>query len=239
MKSKFKKEPNTCKETFQPDLLLTLTATAIVFACEAAGAVILKNRLSQIETILIIRIFEILFMLILLNYIPKAGFKAFGISCKGTARKDLYKGVKTGILWSSVFAVAAIMAGIFILYCTGKNPLSFLDSSLPKNPFDIALFFFTGALISPIAEELFFRGFLYSYCRQHSVRGGLIVSTVLFALCHIKGSANIIENSAIIVIPLIGGFIFCLSYEYSKSLAAPVIIHLLGNIAIFAINLIN
>lgn len=238
MKSKFKKEPNNCcKETFEPDLLLT--ATAIVFACEAAGAVIFKNRLSQIETILIIRIFEILFMLILLNYIHKAGFKAFGISCKGTARKHLYKGVKTGILWSSVFAVAAILVGIFILCGTGKNPLSFLDSSMPKSSFDIALFIFTGGIISPIAEEFFFRGFLYSYFRQHSVRGGLLVSTVLFALCHIKGSATIIENSVIIVIPLIGGFIFCLSYEYSKSLAAPVIIHLLGNMAIFIINFIN
>ncbi|MBF0468337.1 MAG: CPBP family intramembrane metalloprotease [Desulfamplus sp.] len=214
-----------------------LAATTIILACEAVGGIVLNNILSSLQTIFILRTLELTFMLILLRYMDN-GFEHLGISYRKTGKKTLYKGIKTGIVWSLFFGIAAFIAGVLIFCRTIKPPFDFIASRLPENSYDLALFMFTGCIIGPIAEEFFFRGFLYSCFRRYGVWISIFLSTLLFALCHMPEGGTFSSISNIPPIPLTGGVVFGLSYEYSKSLAAPVIIHALGNMAIFSISFI-
>ncbi|MBF0260006.1 MAG: CPBP family intramembrane metalloprotease, partial [Desulfamplus sp.] len=210
-----------------------LAATAIILACEAIGGIVLNNILSSMQTIFILRTLELTFMLILLKYMDN-GFEHLGISYRKSGKKTLYKGIKAGIVWSMIFGVAAFIIGVLMFCKNSKLPFDFIASKLPENSYDLALFMFTGCIISPFAEEFFFRGFLYSCFRRYGVLISMVISTLLFALCHMPDGRTITDIDNIPLIPLTGGIVFGLSYEYSKSLAAPVIIHVLGNIAIFA-----
>jgi len=219
--------PDKPDKTFQIHILMSATVTVSV--CEACGWAVLNNMLSSIESLLIVRTLELLLMVILLRC-TKGGFQYLGIGYRGRSKTALYNGIRRGLIWSLIFAASALAGAILILSLTGVNPLLFLKSPLPETPSDLAIFLLTGAIISPIAEEFFFRGFIHSYFQRYGVWVAIVTSTLLFAVCHMAGS------SSIPVVPLTGGVVFAMSYEYSKSLAAPVIIHILGNSAIFTIS---
>jgi len=117
--------------------------------------------------------------------------------------------------------VAAVFISIFLF---GINPLDLIDGSPPGGGGrEILLLLLVGAFIAPAAEEIFFRGILYGFLRQWGVAPAMIVSTLLFVLIHPHPSS----------IQAVGGLLFALSYEIEKKLMTPVIIHILGNTALF------
>lgn len=212
---------------------LILTASALVITCEAS-ALFLGTFLSPLESTLIIRCLEITGMVLLIkkytgNHDVKGNGKAF-CQYSGLSGNRLKKGVKCGLLWSLLFGAAVLMAGLSFFFITGSDPLHHLRFSLSHDTGTIFLFLLTGAMVSPIAEELFFRGIIYSYFRKYGVMPSVLISTLLFALCHFRG-----DNLPIVQI--MGGILFALAFEYSGSIASPVIIHILGNMAIFSISL--
>lgn len=221
--------PDKPDKTFQIHLLMAATVT--VSACEACGGAVFKKMLSSMESLLIVRTLELLLMVILLRC-TKGGFQHLGIGYSGRSKTALYNGIRIGLIWSLIFAASALTGSIMILSLTGTDPLLFLKAPLPENSSDLAIFLLTGAIISPIAEEFFFRGFIHSYFQRYGAWVAIVTSTLLFAVCHMA------EGSSIPVVPLTGGVVFAMSYEYSKSLAAPIIIHILGNSAIFTISLL-
>lgn len=81
---------------------------------------------------------------------------------------------------------------------------------------------FLAVLTGPVAEELFFRGFLYGWLRVRiGVVKGLAFSSVLFSMLHMDPVA---------FLPLTGlGILFGLVYERTGSLAAPIAIHVFHN----------
>jgi len=74
----------------------------------------------------------------------------------------------------------------------------------------------------PIAEEMFFRGFLYGWLRKRiGVMQGLFLSAFLFALLHMD---------AVAFFPILGlGLLFGWVYERTGSLAAPIAVHIFHN----------
>jgi membrane protease YdiL (CAAX protease family) len=111
-----------------------------------------------------------------------------------------------------------------------KNPMVFLRNPLPVTGPDITLFFAVGGLIAPAAEEIVFRGLVYGYLRRWGVAAGLVGTTLLFAAAHMA--------SGIPLTQIVGGLVFALAYEKEKNLMVPVVIHVLGNLAIFSLSLI-
>ena len=99
---------------------------------------------------------------------------------------------------------------------------------LPAGGHQLVLFFVLGALIGPIAEEIFFRGILYGFFRRWGVPAAILFSTLLFVLSHVSGTT-------IPITQLIGGILFAVSYEVEKNLLVPITIHSLGNLAIFSL----
>jgi membrane protease YdiL (CAAX protease family) len=105
------------------------------------------------------------------------------------------------------------------------------DLQLRADLFDVGLDTWYGALImligvgvlAPIAEEFFFRGLIYDWCRQ---RWGLWVSALLssawFAIGHI-------DAIGVAVSSFIMGVVLAWAYERTKSLWLTIAIHIITN----------
>jgi membrane protease YdiL (CAAX protease family) len=85
------------------------------------------------------------------------------------------------------------------------------------------LFLFLGAVTAPIAEEVFFRGFLFGmFWRAGRICLGILFTSLLFAAAHISDAYN---TPALLLIGI------CLAWLYyrTRSLVAPIVAHVLNN----------
>ena len=212
-------------EQHQLKFYILLIAAALVVFSDLLLSKVLNSFLLPIITIMIIRIIQIITLLILLRSNP------LNFNLSGFSYQNLKKGIKTGISCSVFLGISAFT--FYLLFNnSGINLLKYLIVILPENNFEIILFFITGGIVAPIAEEMFFRGVIYAYLRKYSILGAIIFSTTFFALSHLP--LNFFP-----IFQIIGGIIFALSFEYSENLAAPIIIHVSGNIAIFSLSFYN
>lgn len=152
-----------------------------------------------------------------------------GMSSIGLARGQILTGMRRGLIWSGVFGICACL-GFAVLYATDVNPLKLIKTPLPPSTQGIILFLAVGGLVAPIAEEVFFRGIVYGFLRQWGVLLALVGTTVIFVLAHAI-------TSRIPVTQMVGGIVFAVAYEVEGSLMVPITIHVLGNMAIFALSL--
>lgn len=83
--------------------------------------------------------------------------------------------------------------------------------------------FVSAAVISPIYEEIFYRGFLYRWLRTRiGFTGALIISSLIFTIVHIP-TYNVMP------VNFFSGVIFALAYERTGSIWPSVVIHGLTN----------
>jgi len=204
----------------------------ILFLCFAAvlaievGTWVVTSK-SPFHPMLILAGARLLQMLLIILIVVTLGK---GLSSIGLARSEMVSGVKKGLLWSAGFG-AVTSIGSVGLFIAGINPLTLLKAPLPKQPVDLVLFFIVGGIVGPTAEELFFRGILYGFLRRWGVIVAVILSTLLFVLPHAI-------HQRIPITQVVGGIVFAVAYEVEGSLMVPIIIHLLGNLAIFSISLL-
>ena len=135
--------------------------------------------------------------------------------------------VKDSLLFTAFLVSAGI---VFLLIWKGllgwPSPILGAKASLSGGSKLIA-FYASSCLISPIAEELFFRGIIYRIMREKwnaCVCIGIV--SVLFASIHyyFNGQA---------LVPFLGSLIFCLGYEKTKSILTPALLHITGNLIIY------
>jgi membrane protease YdiL (CAAX protease family) len=87
-----------------------------------------------------------------------------------------------------------------------------------RSPAEIALFMLNASLIVPLIEELFFRGFLYSFLKRFtSTWGAIILSAGIFAFAH--------QNLASVLPLWLLGVVLAVAYEHTGSLLLPMCIH--------------
>lgn len=85
------------------------------------------------------------------------------------------------------------------------------------------LFFLGGAVIAPVVEELFFRGFVFAGLRgRYHWQPAAALSAALFALLHLTPTAFL----PIFVL----GFIFAWLYQHSGSIWPAILMHMLTNL---------
>jgi membrane protease YdiL (CAAX protease family) len=134
------------------------------------------------------------------------------------------------IIWLVVLRVVAIIYGI-IASIVGTilkvQPPTELVTRIPQlfgyGYVGLLVAVVLGALVAPIVEELFFRGFLYPALRRRlGVAGGIVVSAVVFGLFH--GNAWLIFPTFAI------GMILAYLYEREGSLGPPIMLHSLNNL---------
>lgn len=93
-------------------------------------------------------------------------------------------------------------------------------------PFVLGLLLY--GVISPLAEEMLFRGIVYTKCRRViGVIPGIFMSALLFALLH----GNIVQG----VYAFVMGLMICGVYERYKSFLAPVLFHAVANMVVFCV----
>lgn len=200
-----------------------ISAVALI-TVESGGALAVSAcpGLSPMGVLLVLRLLEIsLFFGIISIW-------GDGPSAVGLTRDLFWSGLTRGIRWSLIFG--AVTAGAFaVLIFAGINPLPLLRVRLPAAPLQRLVFFVAGALIGPLAEEFFFRGLLYGFLRRWGLVTALVASNLLFVLMH--------PLAASIPVPqIVGGIVFTLAYERKGELMAPVVIHILGNAALFSLS---
>lgn len=200
-------------------LLASLLAVVLLeVAAAALGAHVLLPRLGMIAAT---RTAQMLAVMTL------AVFQAGGVHMLGLDKKALLPGFKKGLVWSAGFAAAAglLFLGLFI---AGQNPLMLIRSPLPADLSQRVLYFCVGGIVAPVAEEIVFRGLIFGYLRRWGLPAAVLVSTALFAAFHLP---------AIPVTQIVGGVVFAIAYHTGKSLMVPIVIHVLGNLAIFTLSL--
>ncbi len=152
-----------------------------------------------------------------------------GLTIIGWAPLSWGSGFKKGAIWSLGFAGAAIL-GMATIYLAGHNPLRLLRTPLPSGATHLTLFFIVGGFIAPLAEEICFRGLLYTFFRRWGILLALVASTTIFVILH--------SVHGIPVTQIVGGLVFAIAYETSGNLMVPITIHVLGNLAIFTLSVL-
>ncbi|MBN1847644.1 MAG: CPBP family intramembrane metalloprotease [Deltaproteobacteria bacterium] len=204
---------------------ILLASASIIFTLEiAAGTAVSKKWVAPFMAIGFVRLLETFFMVMLVFQYGK------GLSSIGLAQKLWLKGLKKGFIWSAAFG---ILTGILfvILYVFQTNPLILLGRRLPFTGQELIFFLLVAGFISPVAEEIFFRGMVFGFLRRWGVIQAVIISTVIFAFIHSRGMNFPLTQ-------IVGGILFAIAYEFEKNLMVPITIHILGNMAIFIIPLL-
>lgn len=145
----------------------------------------------------------------------------------GLDRHTLQSGFRKGLVWSAGFAAVAglLFMGLFM---AGLDPFTLVRSPLPQGAYQRVLLFLVGGIVAPVAEEIVFRGLIFGYLRRWGVPAAVFISTALFAALHLP---------AVPITQIVGGLVFAVAYHTGKSLMVPIVIHVLGNLAIFTLSL--
>ncbi|MBN2514428.1 MAG: CPBP family intramembrane metalloprotease [Deltaproteobacteria bacterium] len=153
-----------------------------------------------------------------------------GASSIGLNPLELTIGFKKGLIWAVGFGIVAGISFV-ILSLFGFNPLDMIQVQLPAGIGVVMMYVIISVFIGPVAEEVFFRGIIYGFFRRWGIIAALIASSLLFILAH-----SVIRG--VPVPQVVGGIVFALAYEIEGSLMVPIIIHILGNMAILIVSLI-
>ncbi len=153
------------------------------------------------------------------------------LTALGLGRSLVLPGLSRGIMWSVGAGAAAALVGV-VLAMAGFHPLTFIRAKVARDGSELLLVFLVGGLLGPVAEELFFRGLLYGFLRRWGVPTALLVSSLIFVLCH-PGSHGLRLTQAV------GGILFAVAYEVERNLLVPITMHVLGNLAIFTLSLLS
>jgi len=137
------------------------------------------------------------------------------------------KAVKESFVVTLFFAVAGLffLTGWKIVF--GSSMLKLDVKTFHHMGSTLIAFYVISCLLSPIAEELFFRGIFYRKMREKWNTWICIgVVSSLFAIPHyyFNGQA---------LLPFSGSLVFCIGYEKTKFILAPILLHISGNLIIY------
>lgn len=142
----------------------------------------------------------------------------------GFTKKSWKRGVRLGLTWSLFLGgTVAVGLAVFQLAC-GRPPQLFpADSIWFKVPWPGMGYVMVAVMLSPFMEELVFRGLVYRALRNKcSVSAAVILTTAPFVVAHGMSPARVIPA-------IFGGILCALSFEHSRSLWTPILIHVSGN----------
>ncbi|MGD6875063.1 CPBP family intramembrane glutamic endopeptidase [Bacillus infantis] len=127
-----------------------------------------------------------------------------------------------------LYSVALLIGAVIIVVLTSFIGNSWENSkteAMQQNLtfFTVLIAFISAAVISPIYEEIFYRGFLYRWLRTRmGLTGALLLSSLIFTIIHIP-TYNVMP------VNFFSGILFALAYERTGSIWPPVLIHGLTN----------
>ncbi|MCJ1907657.1 CPBP family intramembrane glutamic endopeptidase [Planococcus ruber] len=122
--------------------------------------------------------------------------------------------------WTAVLIVLSILLVIVMSFFgigTANSKTDSLQAQMTLLNFMIA--FVSAAIISPIYEEIFYRGFLYRFfSSRFGVLAGLLISAAIFTLVHIPTYNTLPVN-------FVSGLIFAWAFQKTGSVIPGILIH--------------
>lgn len=128
------------------------------------------------------------------------------------------------LLWTVLLIVGSVAVMELISYI-GISYENSKTESLTKhiNLFTVLIGIISAGVISPIYEEIFYRGFLYRFLRTRTGMGwAIVLSSLIFTVAHFPTTNAMPVN-------FVSGVIFAWAYERSGSVWPGVIVHGLVN----------
>jgi len=127
-----------------------------------------------------------------------------------------------GLVLVANWAWTLVMGWLDLRLAEQPNPLPYFGGGLTG----LAMALFLGAVVAPVAEEVFFRGFLYpGLKRSWGIGWALVASSAIFAVIH--------GFSAVIPPIFLIGVVLVVSYEVTRSLWPAIAIHAAMNALAF------
>ena len=119
--------------------------------------------------------------------------------------------------------LTAMNAGIYFAFI-GGDTYAFRLFSREAIAAHLFAWCLDNALVTPIFEEFFFRGLFYSWLRRHwTCVPSVLLSSALFALAHGWTDLTFLH--------LLAGAVYALSYEKTRALVFPILVHATGNLS--------
>ena len=146
---------------------------------------------------------------------------------------DISRVIKDALVVTSFFAGAGLLFLVTWKIVFGSSMLKLdhrlFDQTIPA----LIAFYATACFLSPVAEELIFRGILYRAMRERfRFWICILVVSSLFAFIHYYFSGQAL-------MPFLGSLVFCIGYEKTKFILTPILLHISGNLIIFLSPFIN
>lgn len=121
---------------------------------------------------------------------------------------------------------------LFALIGITEQSAAYQDVVVKQYAGTFVLGFICFGLISPIAEELLFRGILYGYLRHFGgIKMGILLSAILFGMYH--------GNAVQTMYAFLFGCLIAYGYEYFGDFKIAVIIHMAANIIAYTLTYLN
>lgn len=145
-----------------------------------------------------------------------------GVNLRAVGLTNLAEGVRGGIIASLVLGSVAFIIIFFLLKIFPRE----LPGALVPLPKNLRILLIVYPSIPPLVEEIVFRGILYEFLKERQRTWiAIVTSSLIFSLLHAY-------SWLFLLIPFIGGVFFCLLKDRFKSLWAPLILHITGNIGL-------
>jgi membrane protease YdiL (CAAX protease family) len=128
----------------------------------------------------------------------------------------------TMMIWTGLGIVLGITLYLFPNINQNTNPFVEPAARNLSNPL-FWLFMLTACTAGPLGEELFFRGMIYRWLKQHvDIKSAILLQGLLFGFVHTYGVLHSILASFL-------GIAFATAYEWRKTLVMPICLHVLQN----------
>jgi membrane protease YdiL (CAAX protease family) len=162
-------------------------------------------------------------MLILLAAsVVERGLDGFGLTRNRLVRDVAWGGIGYLVVWSVCFGMAQIV--VLIAGPPRQHAVMNLVHSAAVPRWGVICLWLSAVLVSPVAEELFFRGLLQTVFRGYLDRPWLAIGVASLAF----GMVHWSQPQYVVPLTLLGLALGYL-YEHTGSLVGPVILHILFN----------
>ncbi|TFD99495.1 CPBP family intramembrane glutamic endopeptidase [Jeotgalibacillus salarius] len=126
---------------------------------------------------------------------------------------------KTVIVWSFIQIIIGILYVLILETFAGGSANAKTESLESQTLMMFLLAFTSAAIISPIYEELFYRGLIYTWLRQRvSILPAMLISATIFTVVHIPTYNTLPIN-------FIGGLIAAWVYEKTGAILSSILVH--------------
>ncbi|WP_211750385.1 type II CAAX endopeptidase family protein [Paenibacillus sp. Marseille-Q4541] len=138
------------------------------------------------------------------------------VGVKGFPARDWWRIV----LWTLVLIIFSLMA-VYLTSFLGNTVDNSKTESLRQSVtlFTIIIGIASAGIVSPVYEEIFYRGFIYRWLRTRvSMRWAIMISSLIFTLAHFPTMNAMPVN-------FISGVVFAWTYERTGSVVPGMIVH--------------